>query len=98
MLSQYKETKSQKQKFDWKKAKLAFDALKYILYPFISDVTKCAAEGAIADSRLCINTCYQAKQKNPKARFPRFHSGKKSIGSFVIHFCLQERYTLRGME
>ncbi len=85
MLSQYKETKSQKERFDWKKAKIAFNALKYILYPFISDVTKCAAEGAISDCRQAINTYYKAKQKNPKVRFPRFRSRRKAIGSFVIH-------------
>ncbi len=85
MLSQYKETKAEKQKFDWKKAKIAFNALKYILYPFISDVTKCAAEGAISDCRQAINTYYKAKQKNPKVRFPKFRSRRKAIGSFVIH-------------
>ncbi len=87
MLSQYKETKAEKQKFDWKKAKIAFNALKYILYPFISDVTKCAAEGAISDCRQAVNTYYKTKQKNPKSkvRFPGFRSRRKAIGSFVIH-------------
>ena len=92
-LAEYRRIKSLGQKCDWNEIKKAFRAKLDTEFPFCREVTKCAAEGAIADLRRAISTYYKAKPTNPKLRFPRPRRRSHKIGGFVLN---NDKFSLAG--
>jgi putative transposase len=86
-LTRYKEVKGQGEKVDWTALKMEFRGRTDLEFPFIREVTKCAAEQAIRDLRQAINTYYQVKKNNPKAkiRFPGYRQRSRKIGGFGLN-------------
>jgi len=67
-LDEYKRRKAAGQEIDWNELKIEFRARIKAEFPFVREVTKCAAEVAIADLRQAINTYYKTKEANPKSK------------------------------
>src|SRR5262249_40043024 len=64
-------------------------------FPFVYEVTKCAAEVAIADLRQAINTYYKTKEANPKSKvkFPGRRKRSKKIGGFGLN---NDKFSVSG--
>ena len=75
------------QEIDWNEIKQEFRARIGTEFPFVKEVTKCAAEAAISDLRQAINTYNKTKQVNPKSRvkFPGRRKRNKKIGGFGLN-------------
>jgi len=54
VLEEYKRRKAAGQEIDWNKIKIEFRARIKTEFPFVREVTKCAAEVAIADLRVLV--------------------------------------------
>src|SRR5205809_7456727 len=67
-LCEYQRLKEAREPVDWNEIKKTFRALIDAEFPFVREVTKCAAEEAIADLRRAINTYYKAKGKHPRGK------------------------------
>src|SRR5947208_17087324 len=83
-LIEYKRLKAAGEPVDWNAIKKKFRVLIDAEFPFVREVTKCAAEEALADLRRSIGTYYQAKPKNKKLRFPRQRKRRKRIGGLGV--------------
>ncbi len=59
-LDEWKRRKEAGETADWNDIKKAFRARIDAEFPFVREVTKCAAEEAIADLRQAINTYYKS--------------------------------------
>lgn len=84
-LEEYKRRKAGEQ-IDWNEIKKQFRARIDAEFPFVREVTKCAAEEAINDLRQAINTYYKTRKSDPKsrARFPGKRKRSKGIGGFGL--------------
>lgn len=94
-LAEYKRLKAEGQRADWNQLKKDFRARSTAEFPFVKEVTKCAAEEAIADLRRSIGTYYKAKPKNRKLRFPSFRKRSKRIGGFGL---ANDKFSCSGHE
>jgi putative transposase len=85
-LTRYQELKAAGEKVDWNEIKKEFRAKIDTDFPFVREVTKCAAEEAINDLRKAIHVYYQAKKANPKGKikFPGYRKRSKRIGGFGL--------------
>jgi putative transposase len=85
-LDEYHRRKQAGEKIDWNEIKKAFRAQIDAAFPFVREVTKCAAEEAINDLRKAISTYYQTKENNPKSavKFPRHRKRSRQVGGFGI--------------
>ncbi|MCG3144885.1 MAG: hypothetical protein HONDAALG_02395 [Gammaproteobacteria bacterium] len=85
-LNRYKELKAAGQEVDWNEIKKEFRAKIDAEFPFVREVTKCAAEEAINDLRKAIHVYYETKKRNPKAKvkFPDYRKRSKKIGGFGL--------------
>src|SRR5262245_6070177 len=94
-LEEYKRRKAAGQKIDWNEIKIEFRARIKTEFPFVREVTKCAAEAAIADLRQAINTYYKTKGANPKskARFPGRRKRSRKIGGFGLN---NDKFSVSG--
>jgi putative transposase len=94
-LEEYKRRKAAGQKIDWNEIKIEFRARIKTEFPFVREVTKCAAEVAIADLRQAINTYYKTKGSNPKskARFPGRRKRIQKIGGFGLN---NDKFSVSG--
>jgi len=86
-LDEYKRRKAAGQKISWNEIKIEFRSRIKTEFPFVGEVTKCAAEAAIADLRQAINTYYMTKGANPKSKvkFPGQRKRGKKIGGFGLN-------------
>lgn len=96
-LDEYKRRKETGKKADWNQIKIQFRANIDVDYPFVKQVTKCAAEQAIEDLRQAINSYYKANKSNPKSKikFPSYRKRSKKVGGFGLNndqFCLDENF------
>jgi putative transposase len=94
-LEEYKRRKAAGQEIDWNEIKKEFRARIETEFPFVQEVTKCAAEVAISDLRQAINTYYKTKQANPKSRvkFPGPRKRSKKIGGFGLN---NDKFSVSG--
>lgn len=83
-LTEYKRLKAEAQKIDWNQIKKDLRVRSHTEFPFVREVTKCAAEAGLADLRQSIGTYYKTKPKNRKCKFPGFRKRSKRIGSFGL--------------
>jgi putative transposase len=83
-LSEYQRLKAGGDPVDWNELKKQFRASIDLEFPFVREVTKCAAEEGIADCRRAIATYYKAKAAQPRLRFPGFRKRRKKIGGFGL--------------
>jgi len=95
VLEEYKRRKAAGQKIDWNEIKIEFRARIKTEFPFVREVTKCAAEVAIADLRRAINTYYKTKGANPKSKvkFPGQRKRSKKIGGFGVN---NDKFSVSG--
>jgi putative transposase len=86
-LEEYKRRKAAGQEINWNEIRQEFRARIKTEFPFVHEVTKCAAEVAIADLRHAIKTYYKTKQANPKSKvkFPGPRKRSKKIGGFGLN-------------
>ncbi len=86
-LTEYKRRKEAGEEVDWNEIKKEFRAKIDTDYPFVREVTKCAAEQAINDLRQAINTYYKTKKSNPKSKvkFPQTRKRIRKIGGFGLN-------------
>src|SRR5215510_4174 len=94
-LVEYKRRKAAGQEIAWNEIKKEFRAKIETEFPFVREVTKCAAEAAIADLRQAINTYYKTKGANPKskAQFPGRRKRSKKIGGFGLN---NDKFSVSG--
>ena len=94
-LEEYKRRKAAGQEIDWNEIKKEFRARIETEFPFVQEVTKCAAEVAISDLRQAINTYYKTKGANPKSRvkFPGPRKRSKKIGGFGLN---NDKFSVSG--
>lgn len=85
-LEEYKRRKAAGEVIDWNEIKKQFRARIDAEFPFVREVTKCAAEEAINDLRRTINTYYKTKKSDPKSkvRFPGKRKRSKGVGGFGL--------------
>ncbi len=85
-LDAYQAAKVNREIIDWNELKRKFRALTDTEFPFVREVTKCAAEQALADLRQAINTYYKVKKANPKSKlkFPGKRQRSRKIGGFGL--------------
>src|SRR5437867_95288 len=83
-LTEYQRLKQAGLPVDWNALKKEFRARIDAEFPFVREVTKCAAEEAFADCRRAIATYYQARAKNPRLRFPGLRKRSRRIGGFGL--------------
>jgi putative transposase len=83
-LAEYKRLKSEGQKADWNQIKKDFRSRIDGEFAFVREVTKCAAEEAIADLRRSISTYYKTKKASSRPQFPDFRKRSKRIGGFGL--------------
>jgi putative transposase len=85
-LCEYKRLKAAGEPVDWNEIKKTFRVRIDAEFPFVRTVTKCAAEGAMADLRRSINTYYKTRKSHPqrKLRFPGLRKRSQRIGGFGI--------------
>lgn len=85
-LAEYHRRKQAGEKIDWNEIKKAFRAKIDAEFPFVREVTKCAAEEAINDLRKAINVYFATKKANPnsQAKFPGWRKRSRKIGGFGI--------------
>jgi putative transposase len=95
VLEEYKRRKSAGLKIDWNEIKIEFRAMIKTEFPFVREVTKCAAEVAIADLRRTINTYYKIKGANPKSKvkFPGRRKRSKKVGGFGLN---NDKFSVSG--
>jgi putative transposase len=86
-LEEYKWRKAAGQEIDWNEIKKEFRAGIEPEFPFVHEVTKCAAEVAISDLRQAVNIYYKTKEANPKSKvvFPGPRKRSKKIGGFGLN-------------
>src|SRR5215510_13796117 len=94
-LEDYKRRKAGGQEVDWNEIKREFRARIKAEFPFVHEVTKCAAEAAIADLPQAINTYYKTKESNPRSRvkFPGRRKRSKKIGGFGLN---NDKFSVSG--
>jgi len=94
-LEEYKRREAAGQEVDWNEIKIEFRARIDTEFPFVREVTKCAAEAAIADLRQAINTYYKTKETNPKSKvkFPGLRKRSKRIGGFGLN---NDKFSITG--
>src|SRR6266498_1417890 len=94
-LDEYKRRKAAGQEIAWNEIKIEFRARIKTEFPFVREVTKCAAEVAIADLRQAINTYYKTKGANPKSKvkFPGRRKRSKKIGGFGLN---NDKFSVSG--
>src|SRR5215467_9616293 len=94
-LDEYKRRKAAGQEIDWNEIKIEFRSRIKTEFPFVGEVTKCAAEAAIADLRQAINTYYKTKGANPKskAQFQGRRKRSKKIGGFGLN---NDKFSVSG--
>src|SRR5262247_618767 len=94
-LDEYRRLKAAGQEIDWNEIKIEFRARIKTEFPFVREVTKCAAEVAIADLRRAINTYYKTKGSNPKSkvRFPRRRKRSQKVGGFGLN---NDKFSVSG--
>jgi putative transposase len=94
-LEDYKRRKAAGQEIDWNEIKKEFRARIETEFPFVQEVTKCAAEVSISDLRKAINTYYKTKQVNPKSgvKFPGPRKRNKGIGGFGMN---NDKFSVSG--
>jgi IS605 OrfB family transposase len=61
-----------------------FNAIKKDQFPWASDVTKCAVEGAFMDVAAAFKNFFEGRKAGRKTGFPRFKSKKRSRQSFYL--------------
>lgn len=83
-LVEYKRLKAEGQKADWNQLKKDFRGRSQSEFPFVREVTKCAAEEALSDLRRAISIYYKTKPKNQKCKFPGFRKRSQRIGGFGL--------------
>ena len=85
-LDEYKRRKAAGAEIDWNDIKRAFRARIAIEFPFVGEVTKCAAEEAIHDLRKAINVYHKTRAANPnsKVKFPGYRRRSKKVGGFGL--------------
>lgn len=85
-LGEYQRRKEAGEKIDWNDLKKAFRAKIDAEFPFVRQVTKCAAEEAIGDLRKAITVYFTTKKNHPKSglKFPGHRKRSKKIGGFGI--------------
>jgi len=86
-LEEYKRRKAAGQEVAWNEIKKEFRAKIETEYPFVKEVTKCAAEAAISDLRQAINIYYKTKEAHPnaKVKFPGRRRRSKKVGGFGMN-------------
>lgn len=86
-LEEYKRRKAAGVEVDWNQIKKAFRAKIDAEFPFVREVTKCAAEQAINDLRQAINTYYKTRKSNPKSKlkFPGYRKRSRKVGGFGLN-------------
>src|SRR5262249_38541178 len=94
-LEEYKRRKADGEEIDWNDLKIHFRARIDAEFPFVREMTKCAAEAAISDLRQAINTYYKTKQTNPKSKvkFPGLRKRGKKIGGFGLN---HDKFSVSG--
>src|SRR5215813_587778 len=94
-LDEYRRRKAAGQEIDWNELKIEFRARIKTEFPFVREVTKCAAEVAIADLRQAINTYYKTKGANPKSKvkFPGRRKRSKKVGGFGLN---NDKFSVSG--
>lgn len=85
-LNEYKRLKEVGEPVSWNQIKIDFRARIDAEFPFVREVTKCAAEEAIGDLRKAINVYYKTKDANPKSpiKFPGYRKRSKKVGGFGL--------------
>jgi putative transposase len=94
-LDEYRRRKEAGEPIDWNAIKKAFRARIDTEFPFVREVTKCAAEEALADLRRAIHVYYEAKKKNARRRFPGYRKRRRRIGGFGL---ANDKFTVEGHE
>jgi putative transposase len=86
-LDEYWRKKAAGEEIDWNEIKIAFRAKIDREFPFVREVTKCAAEQAIADLAQAISTYYKTKQNHPKSKvkFPGYRKRGRKVGGFGLN-------------
>jgi len=94
-LEEYKRRKVAGQEIAWNDIKKDFRARIETEFPFVHEVTKCAAEVTISDLRQAINTYYKTKEANPKSKvkFPGPRKRCKKIGGFGLN---NDKFSVSG--
>jgi putative transposase len=94
-LEEYRNTKALGAQAEWNDLKKYFNEIKYERFPFVAEVTKCAAEQALADLHQAINTYYKTKQAHPKSkvRFPGRRQRRHKIGGFGL---ANDKFSVEG--
>ena len=92
-LAEYRRIKAEGQKIDWNQLKKDFRSQVSSEFPFVREVTKCAAEEAIADLRRSISTYYKTKKTHPACKFPGLRKRAKRIGGFGL---ANDKFSLEG--
>jgi len=75
------------------KLKKQFNALKGELFPWVYDVTKCAAEGAFMDLAAAFKNFFEGLKKTRKVGFPKFKAKKRSREGFYVD---NEHFSVSG--
>lgn len=96
-LARYHELKQAGQKVDWNEIKKEFRAKIDPEFPFVREVTKCAAEEAINDLRKAIHIYFETKKNDPKSKvkFPGQRKRSKKIGGFGL---ANDKFYVEGSE
>lgn len=94
-LNEYKRRKAAGEKIDWNDIKKEFRTRIDAEFPFVREVTKCAAEEAINDLRKAITVYYATKKANPnsKVKFPGYRKRSKKIGGFGL---ANDKFSVNG--
>jgi putative transposase len=94
-LNRYKELKAAGQKANWNEIKIEFRSKIDSEFPFVREVTKCAAEEAIGDLRTAVTIYYKTKKANPnsKVKFPGYRKRSKRIGGFGL---ANDKFSVNG--
>jgi putative transposase len=92
-LAEYTRLKADGQKIDWNHIKKDFRSRSSTEFPFIKEVTKCAAEEGLGDVRRSISTYYKTKPKNRKCKFPGVRKRAQRIGGFGL---ANDKFSLKG--
>ncbi len=64
--------------------KKQFNAIKHEQFPFVVEVTKCAAEQAFADVGKAFRNFFRGLKKGQKVGYPKFKSKKRTRPSFYL--------------
>ncbi len=94
-LAEYQQLKSEGRKADWNQLAKNFRRRSHTEFPFVWEVTKCAAQEALRDLRRTIGTYYKTKPKNPQCKFPGFRKRSQRIGGFGV---ANDKFSLKRHE